>query len=702
VSGIFLLCLLPTLKSALEMDVSIQVRLHPFTTVRTSFQTILLVVAALFAVLTSLVSGQTLTYSGRTGALGSSTYFSIRVPTACPALTIRSMADNGDADLYVRYNTNPTRVTHSAASDGAGSNESITIPNPRAGVWRVLVYGYGAYSGLTVTLDAPRPDPLPPAAVSMASVTSNSAGIAWTWGGNLAQVASVTVDLLSASGTRVAGYPKTRPTSAAGSFAITGLRPERSYGVRLRYNGKTGITGSMAERSFTTLATTSPPQTGTKVVLMLHGLNSDVYTWGVFLRQLAIAAYGRPFDVNSPVVDAASNTWRGDKVMDAYWYRMAFGYHDTVAPEVKGVAGLQSYGPASGDFSTFDELGTEVKMAISKIRVVIPDASILLIGHSRGGLAARSFLQNYRTSAEAQAVKGLITLGTPHSGSELGRLYNYLVANPVGGKAQAEWSSFVPRAPAGQLYGPATKLGECVIPAGFKPSVFGSLDPGVESMSVHFGNYYAGFDLNFNRAWAVQWAGTYWSDQTLQSYAIAHPVVSPYSGNASLRVWSADHATWQTVNNTAWLMDLRRPSVGMLAPESPELTALNAKANLLPTHVRYVSVVFDGIPFGRVQDVPDAIQHRLEVFGDGQTPPAWVTVRVSPTAQRHCIGAQTPVSLDGDGIVTEWSQSLRNVPNLPVGIYNQVMYGALGLLHTSETGSYADIMAAISAIGNAW
>lgn len=46
---------------------------------------------------------------------------------------------------------------------------------------------------------------------------------------------------------------------------------------------------------------------------------------------------------------------------------------------------------------------------------------IFLVGHSMGGLIARLYLEKY----EPQKIRGLITMGTPHQGSQLGKfLYN--------------------------------------------------------------------------------------------------------------------------------------------------------------------------------------------------------------------------------------------------------------------------------------
>jgi hypothetical protein len=89
----------------------------------------------------------------------------------------------------------------------------------------------------------------------------------------------------------------------------------------------------------------------------------------------------------------------------------------------------------AGDFSTFDQLGKEVDKAVGAIKAYHPGAHIVLIGHSRGGLAARAFLANKTAAAPLTSlwtdyVDGLITTGTPHKGTPVGKIYAWLKAHP--------------------------------------------------------------------------------------------------------------------------------------------------------------------------------------------------------------------------------------------------------------------------------
>lgn len=68
-----------------------------------------------------------------------------------------------------------------------------------------------------------------------------------------------------------------------------------------------------------------------------------------------------------------------------------------------------------------------IKTAVAELSEVIneyrkhSEAGLILIGHSRGGLIARKYLEN-----KDGAVKGLITIATPHHGSAMSKLAVYV------------------------------------------------------------------------------------------------------------------------------------------------------------------------------------------------------------------------------------------------------------------------------------
>ncbi|MBY5980001.1 S8 family peptidase [Ferrimonas balearica] len=99
--------------------------------------------------------GTTETYENLNGARRSWQYFSVEVPDGASNLTISLAGGSGDADLYVRYGSNPTRNSYDCRPYLNGNNETCSGANPTAGTWYIGIYGYRAYSGatLTVTVD---------------------------------------------------------------------------------------------------------------------------------------------------------------------------------------------------------------------------------------------------------------------------------------------------------------------------------------------------------------------------------------------------------------------------------------------------------------------------------------------------------------------------------------------------------------------
>lgn len=89
--------------------------------------------------------------SGLAGAVGSAKLYVITVPTGATNLTVRTSGGTGDADLYVRRGSPPTSSVADCASDEVTTVESCTFTNPAAGEWYILLVGYGAYSGVTLT-----------------------------------------------------------------------------------------------------------------------------------------------------------------------------------------------------------------------------------------------------------------------------------------------------------------------------------------------------------------------------------------------------------------------------------------------------------------------------------------------------------------------------------------------------------------------
>ncbi|MET3140097.1 serine protease [Undibacterium sp. GrIS 1.2] len=97
---------------------------------------------------TAMANGVPIT--GLSGAAGSSKIYTLVVPAGRPSVTFKTSGGTGDSDLYLQLGTAPTTSSYLNRSIGSTTTESINITSPAAGTYYVLVYGYAAFSGVTL------------------------------------------------------------------------------------------------------------------------------------------------------------------------------------------------------------------------------------------------------------------------------------------------------------------------------------------------------------------------------------------------------------------------------------------------------------------------------------------------------------------------------------------------------------------------
>jgi len=185
-----------------------------------------------------------------------------------------------------------------------------------------------------------------------------------------------------------------------------------------------------------------------RALLLLHGLNSAPDTWDEFETkyystkgQLGTCPTILVRDGEAYIKEAYNFTQSVDD-WGVLCYKLHFGGYDNTPkrPTGIGMVGLEGTtcekSSCNGDYSTFSQLGKEVEAAISYLIENKHDrgVEIVLLGHSRGGLAARAYLQN-KDSAYRENISGLITTGTPHLGSPIGRIWSYLMTKCLIGDA---------------------------------------------------------------------------------------------------------------------------------------------------------------------------------------------------------------------------------------------------------------------------
>jgi hypothetical protein len=84
------------------------------------------------------------------GATGSETHYKIDVPPGQVKLEIQMSGGTGDADLYVKFGSPPTTTDWDYRPYLIGNDETVTVDNPTAGTWYIMLRGYQAYTGVTL------------------------------------------------------------------------------------------------------------------------------------------------------------------------------------------------------------------------------------------------------------------------------------------------------------------------------------------------------------------------------------------------------------------------------------------------------------------------------------------------------------------------------------------------------------------------
>lgn len=91
------------------------------------------------------------TFPNLSASTGSWLRGSYVIPSGVSSLTFTISGGTGDADLYVRYNSQPTESQYNCRPYLNGNSEQCTINNPQAGTWHVGIKAYAAFSGVTLS-----------------------------------------------------------------------------------------------------------------------------------------------------------------------------------------------------------------------------------------------------------------------------------------------------------------------------------------------------------------------------------------------------------------------------------------------------------------------------------------------------------------------------------------------------------------------
>lgn len=88
--------------------------------------------------------------TGLSGASSSEVLYTMDVPANATDLVFNMGGGTGDADLYVRFGSEPTSSVYDCRPYKSGNTESCPISSAQAGTYYVKVVGYSAYTGVSI------------------------------------------------------------------------------------------------------------------------------------------------------------------------------------------------------------------------------------------------------------------------------------------------------------------------------------------------------------------------------------------------------------------------------------------------------------------------------------------------------------------------------------------------------------------------
>lgn len=89
--------------------------------------------------------------TGLSGALNSEMLYAITLPAGATDLQVRSSGGSGDVDMFVGFGAIPTTDAYDCVSENPDNVENCFVAAPAQGTYYILLKGYAAYSGVTLT-----------------------------------------------------------------------------------------------------------------------------------------------------------------------------------------------------------------------------------------------------------------------------------------------------------------------------------------------------------------------------------------------------------------------------------------------------------------------------------------------------------------------------------------------------------------------
>jgi pimeloyl-ACP methyl ester carboxylesterase len=157
-------------------------------------------------------------------------------------------------------------------------------------------------------------------------------------------------------------------------------------------------------------------RSGQPVIILIHGLGMDKNIWLAPL-QTKIFAKNIPLRIFTAIKPSPSLVAKRKKLSLGEPLKEIWHLWKALKGEGFNLVCWSQRRPVGPMRFAVEEL----TWVIERVKKLFPENPISLIGHSRGGLIARKFMEKRRPE-----VKAFITISTPHAGSEIATLGKYL------------------------------------------------------------------------------------------------------------------------------------------------------------------------------------------------------------------------------------------------------------------------------------
>jgi serine protease len=227
--------------------------------------------------------------NGIAGAASSAQYWTIVVPAGASNLQLAMSGGTGDADMYLRFGSQPTTSTYDCRPYKSGNAETCTVAAPQAGTYHVMVRGYSAFSGVSLvgsySTTAPNTAPVANFSSSVSGLTVNFtdsssdsdgsiASRSWNFGDGTTSTATNPSKTYSAAGTYTVSLTVTDNKGATNTKTASVTVSGGSSGGSVLSNGVpvTGLSGAKNSAKYWTV---NVPAGATNLRIEISGGTGD-------------------------------------------------------------------------------------------------------------------------------------------------------------------------------------------------------------------------------------------------------------------------------------------------------------------------------------------------------------------------------------------------------------------------------------------